>query len=148
MQCLRCRHESPAGARFCGECGTPLGRTCPLCGALNAPGNSYCTDCGASVRAPGSPVVAAVPDEYTPKYLAEKIIRGREALEGERKQVTVLFADLEAHWRFSPIATRKMPVASSRQQHRDAPARDLIDKNERLILMVGAHRLTPRAPGR
>jgi len=34
------------------------------------------------------------PHDYTPKYLAERIIRGREALEGERKQVTVLFADL------------------------------------------------------
>jgi double zinc ribbon protein len=94
MQCLRCRHDSPAGARFCGECGAPLGRTCPACGILNAPGNSYCTDCGATLRAAGGAEAAPVPDEYTPKYLAEKIMRGREALEGERKQVTVLFADL------------------------------------------------------
>jgi len=94
MQCPRCRHESPAGARFCGECGAPLGRTCPACRTLNAPGNSYCTDCGTALAASGAPARAQDPHEYTPKHLAERILRGREALEGERKQVTVLFADL------------------------------------------------------
>jgi class 3 adenylate cyclase/tetratricopeptide (TPR) repeat protein len=94
MQCPRCRHESPAGARFCGECAAPLGRTCPTCRSLNAPGNTYCTDCGAPLPAAGSPQAAPDPHEYTPRYLAEKIIHAREAIEGERKQVTVLFADL------------------------------------------------------
>ena len=94
MKCPRCRHESPAGARFCGECAAPLGRTCPACRSLNAQSNTYCTDCGASLAASGGPQAAPVPHEYTPPYLAEKIIRGREAIEGERKQVTVLFADL------------------------------------------------------
>ncbi len=94
MQCPRCRHEAPAGARFCGECAAQLGRTCPACRNLNAPGNAYCTDCGASLREAGDAQAAPDPHEYTPRYLAEKIIRAREALEGERKQVTVLFADL------------------------------------------------------
>jgi len=94
MQCPRCRHEAPASARFCGECAAPLGRTCPSCRALNPPANAYCIDCGTSLGEAGAGRTAQDPHEYTPKYLAEKIIRTREALEGERKQVTVLFADL------------------------------------------------------
>jgi class 3 adenylate cyclase/tetratricopeptide (TPR) repeat protein len=90
----RCRHDSPAGARFCGECGAPLGPTCPACRALNAPANAYCSDCGAALGAAGGARAAPDPHQYTPRYLAEKIILAREALEGERKQVTVLFADL------------------------------------------------------
>ena len=94
MQCPRCRHESPAGARFCGECGAPLGRTCPACAVLNAPGNSYCSACGRALEKTAAPARTHEPHDYTPKYLAERILRGREAIEGERKQVTVLFADL------------------------------------------------------
>ena len=94
MQCPRCRHESPAGARFCGECAAPLGRTCPTCSSLNVQSSTYCTYCGAPLAAAGSPHGTPVPHEYTPPYLAEKIIHSREAIEGERKQVTVLFADL------------------------------------------------------
>jgi class 3 adenylate cyclase/tetratricopeptide (TPR) repeat protein len=94
MKCPRCRHQSPAGARFCGECGAALGPTCPACRTLNTPGNSYCGDCGAALGMAAGHEVAADPHEYTPRYLAERIIHAREAIEGERKQVTVLFADL------------------------------------------------------
>jgi class 3 adenylate cyclase/tetratricopeptide (TPR) repeat protein len=94
MQCPRCRYESPAGARFCGECGAPLGRTCPDCGIFNPPGNSYCSACGRALDRTAAPARTQEPHDYTPKYLAERILRGREAIEGERKQVTVLFADL------------------------------------------------------
>ena len=94
MQCPRCRHEAPASARFCGECAAPLGRTCPTCRSLNAQSNTYCTDCGASLAAPGGPQAAPDPQKYTPPYLIDKFNRGRTALEGERKQVTVVFADL------------------------------------------------------
>src|SRR5262249_15699191 len=41
------------------------------------------------------PVQAPAPVTYTPPYLAEKIFTSHSALEGERKQVTVLFADLK-----------------------------------------------------
>src|SRR5262249_6940232 len=93
MECPRCRHHSPAGARFCGDCGASLGRTCPACGRLNPPNSVFCSDCGKPLGVTVAPRPVA-PHDYTPKYLAERIIRGREALEGERKQVTVLFADL------------------------------------------------------
>src|SRR6202158_5451235 len=70
MQCSRCQDENPAAQKFCGECGT---RLAPTEGTAK-----YGT-----------------PQSYTPKHLAEKILTSKAALEGERKMVTVLFADLK-----------------------------------------------------
>jgi class 3 adenylate cyclase len=94
MQCPRCQHENLAGMKFCGECATPLASTCPACGAANPPENKFCGHCAASLR---TTLVAksSTPDSYTPRHLAEKILTSKSALEGERKQVTVLFADLK-----------------------------------------------------
>jgi class 3 adenylate cyclase/predicted ATPase len=95
MKCSRCQHENPFGVKFCGECGARLESTCAACGAANPPGNRFCGQCGASlVHAPGSTKFAS-PETYTPKHLAEKILTSKNSLEGERKQVTVLFADLK-----------------------------------------------------
>ena len=94
MQCPRCQHENSTGMKFCGECAAPLGSTCPSCGAGNPPENKFCGQCAAPLRA--IPTAKPAPAErYTPKHLAEKILTSRTALEGERKQVTVLFADLK-----------------------------------------------------
>jgi class 3 adenylate cyclase len=88
--------------KFCGECGTPLTGRCPHCGFANPPRFKFCGDCGAPLSLPAqslstAPVLppSAEPVRYTPTYLAEKIVASRSALEGERKQVTVLFADLK-----------------------------------------------------
>jgi class 3 adenylate cyclase/tetratricopeptide (TPR) repeat protein len=95
MKCSRCQHENPAGVKFCGECGARLESTCAACGAANPPANKFCGQCGASlVQAPSSTKFAS-PETYTPKHLAEKILTSKSALEGERKQVTVLFADMK-----------------------------------------------------
>ena len=94
MKCPRCQHENPAGMKFCGLCAAPLASTCPSCGAVNPPENKFCGQCAAPFRT--SPTTKfATPDSYTPKHLAEKILTSKAALEGERKQVTVLFADLK-----------------------------------------------------
>ncbi len=94
MQCLRCQHENPTGTTFCGECAAPLALTCPSCGATNSPESKFCGQCAAPLRT--TPTVKfAAPDSYTPKHLAERILSSKAALEGERKQVTVLFADLK-----------------------------------------------------
>jgi class 3 adenylate cyclase/tetratricopeptide (TPR) repeat protein len=71
-------------------------RTCGACGNDLAPGSRFCNQCGAPVggEAPGQPRFAS-PQTYTPRHLAEKILTSKSALEGERKQVTVLFADLK-----------------------------------------------------
>jgi len=93
MQCPQCQHENPPGMKFCGDCAAPLASICPSCGAANPTGNKFCGQCAASLQTSATAKFAA-PDSYTPKYLAEKILTSKTALEGERKQVTVLFCDL------------------------------------------------------
>ena len=95
MQCARCQHENPPQAKFCEECATLLGRACSNCGSPLFETAKFCAQCGHSVEGGGSPQPRLVsPDAYTPRHLAEKILMSRSGLEGERKRVTVLFADL------------------------------------------------------
>jgi len=96
MDCPRCRHEAPPRAKFCPECGAALPGACPNCGRGLPESAKFCPECGHRIVA----VAAATdrfesPADYTPKHLAEKILGSKAALEGERKQVTVLFADLK-----------------------------------------------------
>ena len=93
--CAQCRFENPPGMRFCGQCGGPLAPRCPQCGAEVPAGFRFCGQCGASLVAAAPAARSPRPaTAYTPKHLAEKILRDRSALEGERRQVTVLFADV------------------------------------------------------
>jgi class 3 adenylate cyclase/tetratricopeptide (TPR) repeat protein len=94
MKCPRCQAENPTGTEFCGQCAAPLASVCPSCGASNSPQNKFCGQCAAPLDTPAQPRFAA-PESYTPKHLAEKILTSKSAIEGERKQVTVLFADLK-----------------------------------------------------
>src|SRR4051794_15187205 len=98
MQCPQCQAENPKRARFCEDCGTRLEFKCPHCGEAATPGKRFCASCGGSlIAAPATPAatLAPTPESYTPQHLAERILTSRAALEGERKQVTVLFADLK-----------------------------------------------------
>src|SRR5215472_14941264 len=97
MQCPRCRAENREGRRFCGECGLSFASTCPSCGFQNEGSEKFCGGCGAPLASsrPTPDTKHVSPESYTPKHLAEKILRSKSALEGERKQVTVLFADLK-----------------------------------------------------
>ncbi len=83
MNCPSCQHENAPGKSFCEECGGRLTPTCASCGAELSPTAKFCGDCGQAF------------DAYTPPHLAQKILTQRSALEGERKQVTVLFADVK-----------------------------------------------------
>jgi len=97
MKCPRCQHENPAGGKFCEECAAPLVRGCSNCGAQLSSTAKFCSAC-AHPAGPAIPLVSqrfGAPETYTPKYLAERILNSKAALEGERKQVTVLFADLK-----------------------------------------------------
>src|SRR5215813_8898632 len=95
MRCPRCERENPAGVNFCGDCGARLASVCPACRASNAPTHKFCGECG-TLLSPGAPAAKfATPDRYTPKHLADRILSSKVSLEGERKQVTVLFADLK-----------------------------------------------------
>ena len=95
MRCPHCQHDNPAGVKFCGECGARLESACPACGGVNPPGNKFCGQCGVSLVQVLPSWKFASPEIYTPKHLAEKILTSKSALEGERKQVTVLFADMK-----------------------------------------------------
>ncbi|TFG93902.1 MAG: guanylate cyclase, partial [Myxococcales bacterium] len=79
---------------FCGKCGSGLPRACPSCGFECPPDFAFCGKCGATLRS-GPAKLERAPRDYTPKHLADKILRSKSALEGERKQVTVLFADVK-----------------------------------------------------
>jgi class 3 adenylate cyclase/tetratricopeptide (TPR) repeat protein len=96
MKCPRCQHESSAGQGFCSECGISLALSCVACGSSSAPGAKFCGSCGESLGAGIRSVPRfASPESYTPRHLVERIINSKAALEGERKLVTVLFADLK-----------------------------------------------------
>ena len=96
MKCSRCQHDNREGAKFCDECAAPLERACAGCGTLVSSAAKFCPECA---HPTGQAAAAAekygAPEHYTPKHLAEKILLSKAALEGERKQVTVLFADLK-----------------------------------------------------
>ena len=92
MRCPACDHDNRNAARFCEECAAPLERRCASCGSALRPTAKFCDECGHPVAERSSP---RSPRAYTPKHLADKILQSKSALEGERKQVTVLFADVK-----------------------------------------------------
>ena len=93
MRCPQCQFENPTTAKFCQECGTSLSSRCQSCETPIPPGAKFCVGCGRPVGAAAA-AASPAPSAYTPRHLAEKILRQRAAIEGERKQVTVLFADV------------------------------------------------------
>src|ERR671923_961 len=96
VQCPACGHLSREGARFCANCAEPLFQevACPRCGASNKPDQNFCDRCG-TLLVEHREAPAPDPRSYTPDHLAEKIRTAKRSLEGERKQITVLFADVK-----------------------------------------------------
>jgi class 3 adenylate cyclase len=97
MKCVQCQHENRPAAKFCEECAAPLARVCTNCGAPLSVTAKFCSEC-AHPAGRGAQAAAqrfGAPEVYTPKHLVEKILTSKGALEGERKQVTVLFADVK-----------------------------------------------------
>ncbi len=95
------RGDSPTSARFCMHCAEPLPIACAACGSTVPEGARFCPQCAhpmGAVKVSGAAPAAEpgrTPGAYTPKHLADKILQSRSALEGERAQVTVLFADVK-----------------------------------------------------
>jgi hypothetical protein len=108
MRCPGCQHENPAQAKFCLECGTRLASRCTRCGTERPAGARFCLECGQRVAtSPAAPVAASADTlpaasiggrPRAPRHLSEKILKARSALEGERRQVTILFADIAGYW--------------------------------------------------
>src|SRR6185369_16163961 len=95
MKCLRCQQENPPQAKFCIECAAPLALRCANCGTQLPAGAKFCFECAQPTASASSAPRFGSPESYTPKHLAERIINSKASLAGERKQVTVLFADLK-----------------------------------------------------
>ena len=113
VTCPRCRHDNRATAKFCDNCGDALPRACNTCSTPLRAAAKFCDECGqpvatAAAAAPVSAPARALqaPTGYTPKHLADRILTSRSALEGERKQVTVVFVDCVG---FTELSTRLDP---------------------------------------
>jgi len=115
MKCPKCQFENREGAKFCSECGHKFELTCPDCGTTNRPGAKFCDECGHNFTPPSEPPLPKPLsfDEkidkiqrYLPKGLTDKILSQRDKIEGERKQVTVMFCDMEG---FTALVDRLGP---------------------------------------
>lgn len=94
MHCPDCKHDNPAASRFCNNCGSALPLACAQCAHHNPATARFCNQCGHDLSAPKQ-ADARAPGSYTPRHLSERILTSRSALQGERKRVTVLFADVK-----------------------------------------------------
>jgi len=109
MKCPKCQFENPEDMKFCVECGNKLELICPKCGFGNSPSFKFCGECGHDLSLPSEPAPKELSfDEkldkiqrYLPKGLTEKILSQRDKIEGERKQVTVMFCDMEGFTQFT-----------------------------------------------
>src|SRR5215475_11553255 len=104
MKCPKCQYVNDPAAKFCTECASPLTMACAHCGHQLQPASKFCSECGRPTGVvPGSTNDSPAhrsgfgsSGSYPPTYLAKRILESKSAFEGERKQVTVLFADLKS----------------------------------------------------
>jgi class 3 adenylate cyclase/tetratricopeptide (TPR) repeat protein len=109
MKCPGCQFDNREGAKFCIECGKKLEIDCSNCNHLNPPASKFCEECGAklNLHPDEAPQELSFDDKiakiqkYLPKGVTEKILAQKDRIEGERKQVTVMFCDLEGFTRLS-----------------------------------------------
>jgi len=103
MKCPKCQFENPGRSKFCGGCGKQFDLTCPECGANNPVENKFCNECGHQLTSSPTTITQNLSfdekltkiQKYLPKGLTEKILSQKDRIEGERKQVTVMFCDME-----------------------------------------------------
>ena len=114
MRCPDCKTENPETRKFCHKCGAKLLIICSQCDSENLPRDIFCGECGRKLSFPSEPPTKELSfDEkldkiqrYLPKGLTEKILSQRDKIEGERKQVTVMFCDMEG---FTALSDRIGP---------------------------------------
>ena len=114
MKCPKCQTDNPETRKFCRECGSKFVVVCPKCESENLPTDKFCGDCGHNLTLPSEPTRKELSfdeklekiQKYLPKGITEKILSQRDKIEGERKQVTVLFCDMKG---FTPLAAKLGP---------------------------------------
>src|SRR5215472_2473332 len=117
MRCSKCGTDNREGRKFCAECGETLASKCPRCGATNESREKFCGECGAAL---GTPQSAAAKKSNEPQVrIAETF--PPENLEGERKTVTALFADIK---RLDGVDRRPRPRGSPRHRRPGAQTDD------------------------
>src|SRR6266852_9086942 len=89
MRCSQCGFDNPDGMKFCGQCTAALALVCPNCRFENPTGFKFCGQC-TTLLVPGSPM----PD-LPMSSTTVRATDGPQPLEGERKSVTALFADIK-----------------------------------------------------
>ena len=114
MKCSKCQFENPDGIKFCNECGQKLTLVCPACKAVNQPGSKFCGECGHNLSLHSEPTrkdlsfdekIAKI-QKYLPSGITEKILSQRDRIEGEKRQVTVMFCDMKG---FTPLSEKLGP---------------------------------------
>jgi class 3 adenylate cyclase/tetratricopeptide (TPR) repeat protein len=114
MKCPNCQIENPDTKKFCRKCGTKLVIICPNCKSENDPADSFCGECGNNLTLPSEPTRKELSldeklekiQKYLPKGITEKILSQRDKIEGEKRQVTVMFCDMKG---FTPLADKLGP---------------------------------------
>src|SRR6516225_8457953 len=91
MRCSKCGSDNRQGRKFCGECGAPLAAICAKCGAINEANEKFCGECGAAI---GASAIRAPSSAQPPPFQLSDAIPATEVIDGERKVVTALFADI------------------------------------------------------
>ena len=114
MKCPHCQHENPEGSKSCLECGRKMEFQCPQCGTSLPSTAKFCNECGCALsEARKIPAVDySQPQSYTPRHLKDKILTTRSAIEGKRKLVTVLFANVAHYTAMSEKLDRTLTVYS------------------------------------
>ena len=105
MKCLKCKFDNESDAKFCNKCGNKLEIACPKCGKANRLESLFYKECGQDLKKPNEPLDRDLSlDEkldkiqrYLQKALTKKILAQRGKIEGERKQVTVMFCEIEKY---------------------------------------------------
>src|SRR5579864_6018510 len=97
MRCTKCGTESTTSRKFCAACGSPLPSRCPKCGAENAPSSAFCEDCGTALAVSAAPAVTSSPQSAStaPEIRVRPEQLDASMIDGERKTVTALFADIK-----------------------------------------------------
>ncbi|HUY28775.1 MAG TPA: zinc ribbon domain-containing protein [Candidatus Binataceae bacterium] len=96
MRCIKCGADNAAESRFCNQCATPLSLACPKCAYLNAPDAKFCAQCAATLGAHGALASNASTSPVSPDRISIAAAQAdASSIEGERKTVTALFADIK-----------------------------------------------------
>src|SRR5512136_2890221 len=114
MKCPNCHFDNREGAKFCNQCGDPFGIACQHCGSKNPPGSKFCNECGQNIALSPEPTRNELTprekiekiQKYLPNGIVEKILSQKNKIEGEYKQVTVMFCDMMG---FTPLTDRLGP---------------------------------------